>query len=101
MNYADFGHKIRLLRRERRMTMEQLAAQAGISASFLGNIERGTREISLDTLLALCRTLDVTPNDLLYAETILPQQKLPIQLTKTEQRHLNEIVALYLKHIRE
>ena len=101
MNYTDLGHKVRILRRARRITQEELARQVGISASFLGHIERGTRVLSLDTLLALCDTLGVTPNDLLSVEAYAAQQQLPTDLTEKEQRQLKEVVALYLKHIRE
>ena len=101
MNYTDLGHKVRILRRARRITQEALARQVGISASFLGHIERGTRVLSLDTLLALCDTLDVTPNDLLSVEAYAAQQQLPTDLTEKEQRQLKELISLYLKHIRE
>ena len=101
MNYTDLGHKVRILRRARRFTQEELATQVGISASFLGHIERGTRVLSLDTLLALCDTLDVTPNDLLSVEAYAAQQQLPTDLTEKEQRQLKELISLYLKHIRE
>ena len=101
MNYTDLGHKVRILREARRITQEELATQVGISASFLGHIERGTRVLSLDTLLALCDTLGVTPNDLLSVEAYAAQQQLPTDLTEKEQRQLKELISLYLKHIRE
>ena len=101
MNYTDLGHKVRILRRARRITQEELATQVGISASFLGHIERGTRVLSLDTLLALCDTLGVTPHDLLSVEAYAAQQQLPTDLTEKEQRQLKELISLYLKHIRE
>ena len=101
MNYTVLGHKVRLLRKARHITQEELARQVGISASFLGHIERGTRILSLDTLLALCDTLGVTPNDLLSVEAFATQQELPTTLSEKEQRQLKEIIALYLKHIRE
>ena len=52
MDYIDLGLKIRQLRRQKSMTQEQLAEMAGISPSFLGHIERGTRVASVDTLVA-------------------------------------------------
>ena len=55
MDYIDLGLKIRQLRRQKSMTQEQLAEMAGISPSFLGHIERGTRVASVDTLVALCK----------------------------------------------
>lgn len=65
MIYRLLGANIRQRRRALGLTQESLAAQVGISASFLGHIERGSRTLSVDTLLSLCRALGVTPNDLL------------------------------------
>ena len=41
------------------MTQEQLAERAGISTSFVGHIERGTRVASLCTLYSICAVLGV------------------------------------------
>ena len=65
MNYRDMGMRIRTIRRQRGLTQEELAEQVGISASFLGHLERGTRVASLETLVTLCNTLDVNPDYLL------------------------------------
>ena len=67
MNYRDLGMRVRHLRLLRGYTQEELAKQLGISASFLGHIERGTRVASLDTLISLCNVLDVAPEFLLQA----------------------------------
>ena len=67
MDYKDFGARIRLVRRERDMTQETLADRVGLSPSFLGHIERGTRVASLETLVALCNALHVTPQFLLFS----------------------------------
>ncbi len=65
MDYAAMGNHIRTLRRKQKITQEALAMSVGISASFLGHIERGTRIASIETLVAICNTLDVSPELLL------------------------------------
>ena len=65
MLYQGLGKRIRQQRKLLRMTQEQLAEQAGISLSFLGHIERGTRKASLDTLVRICNALHVSPQLLL------------------------------------
>ena len=67
VDYKDLGKRVRTLRRAKNMTQEQLAEQLGISASFMGHIERGSRIASLDTLVILCNTLKTTPQYLLNA----------------------------------
>ncbi len=60
MDYAAMGQRIKQARKARHLTQEQLAEVCGLSASFLGHIERGTRKASLETLYALCETLQVS-----------------------------------------
>ena len=67
VDYKDLGQRIRMLRRQNHLTQEELAEKAGISPSFMGHIERGSRVASLDTLVILCNTLKTTPQFLLSA----------------------------------
>ena len=101
MDYQDMGRKIRDLRREKGITQEQLAMKLGISASFMGHIERGTRTASLETLVILCRVLQVSPAYLLEASLGHQQLAVPQHLTEKQQRHLNELIALVSRQMRE
>ncbi|MGH2639967.1 MAG: helix-turn-helix domain-containing protein [Rhabdochlamydiaceae bacterium] len=53
------GNNIRALRREKGLTQEKLAAMSGIDQGYLGTLERGTVNVSLDTLAKLARSLKV------------------------------------------
>lgn len=59
------GMRIRAKRKERHITQSALAEMADISLSFLGHIERGSRKASLETVVALCNALQVSPTYLL------------------------------------
>lgn len=61
---ARLGARLRRLRRERNLTQEGLAERAGVSYKFLGEIERGTGNPSLDTLERVSRALNVEVTDL-------------------------------------
>ena len=65
MDYTDLGNRVRKLRHMQGLTQQALAERAGLTASFLGHIERGTRIASIETLIALCTALGTTPNYLL------------------------------------
>jgi len=65
MLYERIGRRIRAQRKLKRMTQETLSQKAGISLSFLGHIERGTRKLSVDTLYALCMALDCSADQLM------------------------------------
>ena len=64
---SGLGPKVRRVRRERGMTLEGLAAAAGISAAHLSRLESGERQPSLDGLLRLAFGLGV-PFDELFEE---------------------------------
>ncbi len=53
------GLRIRELRNQRRMSQEELAFQAGISAAHLGQIERATKNPTVDTVGKIASALGV------------------------------------------
>lgn len=58
--YAELGRRIRELRRRRGWTQVELAEYAGISSSYLAEVERGGRNPSLETILGLAAALDAS-----------------------------------------
>lgn len=58
------GKRIRALRKEAKLTQEELAERAGLSANYVGEIERGERNPSALALFALARGLGVQPGTL-------------------------------------
>ena len=94
MDYKDLGSRIRVVRRQKSMTQEQLAEKVGISASFLGHIERGTRVASLETLVLLCNVLNVTPEYLLRASLTNYDRRMPEGLSNQERNRLREFLRL-------
>lgn len=57
MDYGIIGDRIKQERLDRGLTQEVLAEKANISASFLGQIERGERKLSLVTLIEIAKVL--------------------------------------------
>ena len=92
MNYKDMGSRIKAIRRQQSLTQEHLAEKVGISASFLGHIERGTRVASLDTLVALCNELNVSPEYLLRASLTNFDTRMPEGLSDHERMKLRELL---------
>src|SRR3954469_8761876 len=58
------GERLRVLRRERRRTLSETAAQAGISPQYLSEIERGRKEPSSEMIAAVAGALGTTLVDL-------------------------------------
>jgi transcriptional regulator with XRE-family HTH domain len=59
------GSQVRGLRLERRLSQEELAEQLGVSARYLAGIERGERNLTLDSVDALAEQLNVAADVLL------------------------------------
>jgi transcriptional regulator with XRE-family HTH domain len=103
------GANIREARQRKGLTLEVLSGLAGISESFLGMAERGSSCPSLETLLALCDALDLTPNDLLVKGRVAvprPSDKCDTLLAlvrnapEAELDYLIGFVKHYRSHIR-
>jgi transcriptional regulator with XRE-family HTH domain len=60
MDYKGLGLRIRKRRKAMRLTQEELAKRLGLSLSFLGHIERGTRKASVETLVAIANELNLS-----------------------------------------
>ncbi len=67
MDYMDLGRRVRLKRLQLGWTQEKLAKKIGVSTSFIGHVERGSRKASLETLVAMANAMDVSVDMLLYA----------------------------------
>lgn len=61
------GPRLRALRRDRGITLADLAATTGVSESTLSRLESGQRRATLELLLPLARTYDVPLDDLVGA----------------------------------
>jgi transcriptional regulator with XRE-family HTH domain len=62
-----FGAIVRALREERGLTQDQLAERAGVSATYIGFIERGDNVPTLTIILQVASALKVRPSELLRA----------------------------------
>jgi len=69
MNYIKLGQRIREERLKLNLTQEQLAESVDISISYMGQIERGERSLTLDTLIRLVNRLGITVDYLLQDYT--------------------------------
>jgi transcriptional regulator with XRE-family HTH domain len=62
---AIFGEIVRRLRKEYDWTQEDLADRAGLTSTYVGQVERGDKVPSLTVVLKLAHALEVLPAELL------------------------------------
>ncbi|MDU1936423.1 MAG: helix-turn-helix transcriptional regulator [Clostridium sp.] len=106
MIYKLLGKKIREERLKLNLTQEQLAEKVDISTSYVGQIERGERNISLDTLVNLSNTLGVTIDFLLQdsininEDTLLLQINQLISSRNTKEKEMAlDVLKIMFSHI--
>ncbi len=58
------GQRLRALRRERSWSQEKLGRRSGLSGKFIGEVERGEKSISIDSLYRVSRALAVPLREL-------------------------------------
>ena len=75
IDYQAIGIRVRRLRKERGLTQQVLAEQAGVEPSNISHIERGATKLSLPTLVCLANALGTTVDGLLCDS--LPQARQP------------------------
>ena len=66
------GDALRRRRQAQSRTLREVAAAAGVSLTYLSEVERGRKEASSEVLEAVCSALDLVLADLLFevAETL-------------------------------
>lgn len=64
---AIIGWNLRRLRVAQGLSQERLALAAGIDRAYVGRVERGSENVTVDTLAAMARVLAVPVADLFVA----------------------------------
>ena len=62
---ASFGEVLRAARKQRGLSQEALALEAGVERNYISLIELGRNSPSIRILFKLCAVLGVTPSELL------------------------------------
>lgn len=79
------GEKIKLYRKNAKLTQVQLAEQANMSRSYLADVERGRYNPSVDTLKALANALNIPVSDLIDEDN-----KYSPELNKKDERDIQK-----------
>ncbi len=67
MNYTskkEIGMRIRYLRKQRKISIEELSFRSNINRNYLGDLERGKRNPTLLILEKIARGLEITLEEL-------------------------------------
>ena len=64
-NLKKLGNSVRTLRHQQGLTQEQLAELANLHRTYIGGIERGERNVSLQNLIRIAKALNTTVSKML------------------------------------
>ena len=59
-----FGKKLRDLRKKNELSQEELGFRAGIHRTYVGAVERGEQNVSIDNIDKLAKALKISPEEL-------------------------------------
>ena len=95
----EIGSRIRKYRKDKSLSQKDFAALLGVSASRVNNWENGVNRPDVDILADICRTLNVSPSELLDVridpEEISAQERKVIMAYRTKS-HLQQAVNILL-----
>ena len=64
-NFCTIGNKLYAVRKRAGMTQAEVAEAAGLSDRTYADIERGTVNMRIETVLKICEALHITPDEIL------------------------------------
>lgn len=103
MNETNLGQRIREERQKLNLTQEKLSETINVTTTYIGQIERGERRPTLDTLIKISNALGVSI-DYLLRESITPASdnlmNLWIQLTHDLSDDEKEMIIDLIKVIK-
>ena len=94
MDYAALGKRVKAQRKLMGMTQEELAELAGISSSFMGHIERGTRKMSIETLVKISDALKLSCDMLLQDSLDTDVQREAKGMNERKKHILSQIATV-------
>ena len=105
MKLDAIGRNIRKFRKERHLRQEDLAEKTGLSANYIGMVERGEKTPSLETLIRIINALqvsaDVILSDVLENGYVIKTSQLNEKLenlSEEERRRIYDVIDALLKH---
>lgn len=100
-DFNIIGNKLFLVRRKLGMTQAEVAEKAGISDRTYADIERGTVNMRVETLLRICNVLRITPNEILSTDVETSTEDITEMLndvSDNERKTALKILEAYLKN---
>ena len=104
-DFNQIGNKLHAIRKRMGLTQAEVAEAAGLADRTYADIERGSVNMRIETILRICDVLHITPDEILTEDSTSPasmQEELWERLTacspKDKETALS-LLAVYLKSL--
>ena len=104
-NKREIGNKLLAVRKRTGLTQAEVAEASGLSDRTYADIERGSVNMRIETILRICQALHITPDEVLTEDRTEPacqQEELWARLSacppKEKETALN-LLSIYLKSL--
>ena len=87
--YGKMGYRIRNKRNQLGLSQEDLAVTCNLTQPFIGSIERGIKNPSLDTIIKIANALNVS-TDYLLSDSLISKNKNQFEYTASLMSDLDE-----------
>lgn len=104
-DFRAIGNKLLAIRKRIGMTQAEVAEAAGLSDRTYADIERGTVNMRIETILRICQVLHITPDEVLTedrsSETIRQEQLLArLEACNPKDKEVAfQLLEVYLKSL--
>lgn len=104
-DFNKIGNKLLAFRKRLGLTQAEVAEAAGLSDRAYADIERGTVNMRIETVLRICAALSITPDELFTEEShssTLQQEEILKRLNKCNPKDKStalEILSVFLKSL--
>ena len=94
-----YGNALKELRKQNKMTQEEVARMTGLEAKYISQIECGITKGTINTMLKFCEAYNVMPNEILHTflkpnSANMKLERLASNLSKMSKRDKEVIFSL-------
>lgn len=100
IDYIEMGGRLREARQVRKLTQEEAAEKCDITSSYYGNIERGNKKMSVETLGKIAKGMGVPTDWLLFGKITESQEEFLMLLAELQKGADEEQFQKYLAIIK-
>ena len=106
MNLSEIGNRIKLCRKEKKLTQERLAELVDVSPHYIYEIERGNKTMSLNILIQISRALSVSTDYILLGyktNAPAPSDRLNLildHLSPRERENIADILSSLMPYLK-